>query len=43
MGCELEPKYNEWATNRLENVVRKNKDEWIECDKKNEERRNSIR
>ncbi len=43
MGCELDPKYNEWAINRLENVVRKNKDEWIESDKKNEERRNSIR
>lgn len=43
MGCELESKYNEWAISRLENVVRKNKDAWIEFDKKNEERRNSIR
>jgi site-specific DNA-methyltransferase (adenine-specific) len=42
-GCDLEVEYNRWASNRLENVVRKSIDEWIEADRKNEERRNSIR
>ncbi|MDM8549372.1 DNA methyltransferase [Desulfobacterales bacterium HSG2] len=42
-GCDLEPEYNQWAIDRLENVVRQTKDEWIESDRKNEERRNSIR
>ena len=43
LGCELESEYNEWAINRLENIQRKTKDEWITFDKKNEQRRNSIR
>ena len=43
LGCEIEPEYNEWAINRLESVQRKTKDEWIEFDKANEKRRNSIR
>ncbi len=42
-GCELESEYNEWAINRLENIQRKTKDEWIAFDKKNEKKRNSIR
>lgn len=42
-GCELEPEYSRWAINRLENAVRKTKAEWIEFDRKNEERRNAIR
>lgn len=43
LGCEIEASYNQWAVNRLENVVRKTKDEWIEFDKTTETRRNSIR
>ena len=43
LGCEIKPEYNEWAINRLESVQRKTKDEWIEFDKANEKRRNSIR
>ena len=43
LGCELNPEYNEWAMHRIENVARKSKAEWIELDKRNEERRNSIR
>ena len=42
-GCEIESKYNKWAINRLENAAKKTKDEWIEFDRANEERRNSIR
>jgi site-specific DNA-methyltransferase (adenine-specific) len=43
LGCDLEVEYNNWAISRLENVVRKSKTEWIEFDKRNEERRQSIR
>ncbi len=43
LGCEIEQAYNEWAIQRLENVQRKTKDEWIAFDKANEKRRNAIR
>lgn len=43
LGCEIEPEYNEWSIDRLENVVRKTKDDWIEFDKATETRRKSIR
>lgn len=43
LGGEVEAKYNEWAVERLENVVRKTKNEWIEFDKATETRRSSIR
>ena len=42
-GCDIEQKYNKWAIKRIENVIRKTKEEWIRFDRKNEERRNSIR
>ena len=42
-GCEIEPKYNEWAMDRLDHVVRKTKDDWIKFDRENDKRRNSIR
>ena len=42
-GCEAESEYNESAISRLENIQRKTKNEWIEFDKDNERRRNSIR
>jgi len=35
--------YNQWADLRLKNVVDKTIQEWIDFDKKNEERRNKIR
>ena len=35
--------YNQWADHRLKNVVDKTIQEWIDFDKKNEERRNKIR
>ena len=43
MGCELNAEYNEWAMQRLENVRRMSKAEWLEFDRRNAERRESIR
>lgn len=43
MGCDLNIEYNNWAIQRLENVHRMTKEEWIAFDRKNSERRESIR
>lgn len=43
LGCELNYQYNQWAIERLENVRRMSVAEWIEFDRKNTERRESIR
>ena len=43
LGCDLDSTYNEWAINRLQNVRRMSKEEWIAYDRKNAERRESIR
>lgn len=43
MGCDMDQQYNQWAINRLENVRRITKDEWIAIDRKTAERRESIR
>lgn len=43
MGCDLNPEYNQWAIRRIEKVRRLTKDEWIAYDRKNAERRESIR
>lgn len=43
MGCDLNFEYNNWAINRLENIRRMTKEEWIAFDRKNSERRESIR
>ncbi|MDP8232603.1 MAG: DNA methyltransferase [Candidatus Zophobacter franzmannii] len=42
-GCDLSHNYNEWAIQRLENVIVRTKEEWIAFDKGNDKRRNSIR
>ena len=42
-GCEIDFEYNKWAIDRIENVIRRSKDEWIALDKENEKRRSSIR
>jgi site-specific DNA-methyltransferase (adenine-specific) len=42
-GCELEPEYNRWAADRIENVIKKTKKEWVAFDRENDKRRNSIR
>lgn len=43
MGCDLNLEYNQWAFKRIENVRRMTKEEWIAFDRKNAERRESIR
>ncbi|MBE9142082.1 DNA-methyltransferase [Planktothrix mougeotii] len=43
MGCDLNMEYNDWAFQRIQNVRRMTKDEWIAFDRKNAERRESIR
>ena len=43
MGCDLNLEYNDWATKRIENVRRMTKEEWLAFDRKNAERRVSIR
>lgn len=43
LGCELNPEYNTWAMNRLDNVRRLSVEDWVEYDKKTRERRESIR
>jgi site-specific DNA-methyltransferase (adenine-specific) len=43
MGCELDHDYNEWAIERLENVVYQPKEKWLAMDRENERRRTSIR
>ena len=43
LGCDLNAEYNQWAIQRLEKVRRLSLAEWIEFDRKNAERRESIR
>ncbi|MCM0620509.1 DNA-methyltransferase [Nocardioides bruguierae] len=43
LACELEPEYNAWAVQRLENVQRRTEQEWIEHDRAAARRRASIR
>jgi site-specific DNA-methyltransferase (adenine-specific) len=43
LGCEINSEYNQWAVKRIEHVVSKTKEEWINFDRINDERRNSIR
>jgi len=43
LGCDQSSEYNKWAIERLENIEKKSKKEWIAFDKANEERRKTIR
>jgi site-specific DNA-methyltransferase (adenine-specific) len=43
MGCDLNIQYNQWAIERIRNVRRMTKEEWIAHDRKTAERRESIR
>lgn len=43
LGCEINATYNQWASERLENVRRLSVPEWLAFDRKNAERRESIR
>lgn len=43
LGCDNNSEYNDWAIERLENVIYRSVGEWIEYDKNNAKRRESIR
>ena len=43
LGCDNALQHNEWAIERLERVVKKSVPEWIEHDRRNTQRRESIR
>ena len=43
MACDLDPQYNQWAVERIENVRRMTKEQWIAQDRKTAERREFIR
>jgi len=42
-GCDSNSEYNEWAVKRIENVKQMSIEQWIEFDRKNRARRESIR
>ena len=42
-GCDMSLEYCGWAAKRIELVEERSIDEWIQYDRKNEERRKSIR
>ncbi len=43
LGCDLEPEYNTWAIDRIDNVRRMSVEAWIAFDRKTAERRGKIR
>jgi site-specific DNA-methyltransferase (adenine-specific) len=43
LACDSDPQHNEWAIERIERVVRRPVSDWIELDRRNAQRRESIR
>jgi len=43
IGCDINDEYNDWAVDRIENVIYRAVDDWIEFDRANVKRRESIR
>jgi len=43
IGCDLSAEYNAWAIQRMESVKRQTVDEWVDFDRRNAARRESIR
>ena len=43
LACDQSAEYNGWAIDRLRHVRRLSKDQWIEFDRQNARRRESIR
>lgn len=43
IGCEINSEYNSWAINRIDHVLPQSIEKWIEYDKNNAKRRESIR
>ncbi len=43
IGCDMNEEYNSWAIDRIDNVVMRTVEQWIEFDKATAKRRESIR
>jgi site-specific DNA-methyltransferase (adenine-specific) len=43
MGCDLNSEYNSWAMNRIQGVPRRAVEDWVDMDRRNAARRESIR
>jgi site-specific DNA-methyltransferase (adenine-specific) len=43
IACDNNQEYNEWASQRLERVIRRSEAEWIKFDAETAQRRESIR
>lgn len=43
LGCDLNEEYNTWAINRVDHVVIRSIEQWIQFDRENAQRRESIR
>jgi site-specific DNA-methyltransferase (adenine-specific) len=43
VGCDISSEYNSWAIDRIENVIYRSVNDWIEFDRANTRRRESIR
>lgn len=43
LACENDPRHNQWAIERLERIVRRSVADWIAFDRRNAQRRESIR
>ena len=43
IGCDISDEYNDWAIDRIKNVIHRSVDDWIQFDKLNAKRRESIR
>ena len=43
LGCDINAEYNSWAIERIDNVTVRSVEEWIEFDRANAKRRESIR
>ena len=43
LACDISLEYNQWAVERIENARKMSEQEWVDFDRKNAERRESIR
>ena len=43
LGCDLSAEYNSWAADRLRHVPSRSEEQWIQLDRANAKRRESIR
>lgn len=43
IGCDINQEYNSWAITRIDNIVHRTLDKWIEFDRENAKRREAMR